>query len=285
MALLCFVAAGCGNNDASLSEADIQATVNAAVAATTEALAPPTFTPIPTITTEGDEASVAETSEESGQVAEPTATPVPPPTETPEPTETPLPELPLVITDLGDGNTRYDMPFDQFAVLLPNDWVVVDIQQVTDSPDQAKVEELLGSGIFRNLVESGVKFYAINWSDASLAAINPANINISTQPAGGVSSIEEFGVDFFNLLTYQFQIEPEAISQTTAALSGYPAVRFDYAWNHVNPVGTAVDLQIVQHVVLVGETIYVSTISIPSELSETLLPAAENAVQQIEFYP
>lgn len=283
-ALLLFVAAGCGNNDASLTEADIQATVNAAVAATTEALAPPTFTPIPTITTEGSGDGTE--AEEGEQLAEsPTETPAPPPTDTPEPTETPLPDLPLVLTDLGDGRTRYDMPFDRFSVSLPSDWVVVDIQQVTDSPDQAKVEELLGSGIFRNLVASGVKFYAINWSEPSLASINPANINISTQPADGAASIDEVGVNFFSLLTYQFEIEPETITQENVTISGFPAIRYEYLWNQVNPVGAAIDLQIVQHIILVNETVYVSTISIPSELSETLLPTAENAVNQIEFYP
>ncbi len=280
--LLVLFLAGCAN-DSALSEADIQATVNAAVQATTVALAPPTFTPIPTLTpvTEAGETAAGGETETNSADAEPTATPSP--TNTPEPTLTPTPDVPFVRTDLGDGSTRYDMPLDGFGVSLPNDWIVADIYQVTDSADQRQLEELMGSGIFRNLVQAGVKFYALNTSSASLDSISPININISSIPTEA-STLEAAVEEWVNQVTYQLELFPEELIQTPSSLGQAPTVRLDYTFQQANPLDRDVSLQFVQHVVQSGDELLLISITSPVEIAGDFIPAAEAALQSIEFY-
>ncbi|MEM8859706.1 MAG: hypothetical protein AAGD96_15375 [Chloroflexota bacterium] len=268
--LALIVLSGCSNDET--AEENLQATVDAAVQATTEVLSPPTFTPVPTVTP-----SLTPTEEPGTPTPTPTATSIP--TETP----TPTPELPFYQNELEDGSVHYELPFEGFGMTLPSDWVVIDVSQTTETPEQAEVQNLLGSGLFQNLIRSGVKFYAINWSEPSRSSVSPANINITTQPAEGVESLEGFGTAAVNQLVFQFDLFPEDISQTAASIGENPALRLDYFWDLSTPTGEEVNLQVVQHILIVNDQIFIITVTIPSELSASLLPDAESAVQQMTF--
>ena len=266
------VLVGCGGKD-EMSEGDIQATVDAAVQATTIALAPPTFTPVPTVTPNPTVTEVPGT-----------ATPTPTATPTSTPTPTPTPELPFYKNDQEDGTSEYFLPFDGFSMRLPSDWVVIDTTLTTDTPEQQEIQNVLGSRVFQGLIDTGVKFYAINWSEPSRTSASPANINITTQPAEGATSLDGFGTAAVDQLVFQFDLLREDIGLTPTSIGENPAVRLDYFWNLTTPTGLEANLQVVQHITISDDQIFIITITIPSELSATLLPEAEAAVQQMSFF-
>jgi hypothetical protein len=281
----------CASNGTSISDADIQATVNAAVQATTESLEQPlsTLTPIPAATTALTapiEEAVAAESSGSEELDESTI----PPTETATATETPLPpatstpELAFYQVDQADGTIRYELTADRFGITLPADWLVADLTETADSSGQSELEEILGSSLFQGLVASGLKFYAINWSAASQSSPSPANINMAVQPADGITSLSEFGPLAVEQLIYQFDLSPDEVGQSSITISDLPALRVDYFREIQTPTGDQINLQVVQYIVIVNDTIYRIIITLPAELAPALLPDAESAVQNMTFY-
>lgn len=279
------ILSGCGETD-EITEADIQATVDAAVAGTTVALAPPTFTPIPTITSipeesdastdQSDQTQTDDTgAEDSAETPEPTATPAPPPTDTPS--------VPFIRTELDNGSIRYDQPLDGFALTLSDEWVVADIYQITNSADQKQLEELMGSGIFRNLVASGIKFYAINLSQPSLDSLSPININIAKVPSNGLA-LETAAAQYADDIAYQLDLFRSEIAQSGSSLGETPTERLEYTIAQVNPLEREFSLQLVQHLVQQGDELLLITITIPTELATDYLPSAETALQTLEVY-
>lgn len=264
------VLVGCSGE---MSEDEIQATVDAAVQATTVALAPPTFTPVPTVTPSP-----------TATEAPGTATPTPTATATSTPLPSPTPELPFYKNDQEDGTSEYVLPFSGFGMTLPSDWVVIDTTFTTDTPEQQEIQTVLGSRAFQGLIDTGVKFYAINWSEPSRTSISPANINITTQPAEGATSLDGFGTAAVDQLVFQFDLLREDIGLTPTNIGVNPALRLDYFWNLTTPTGLETSLQVVQHITIIDDQIFIITITIPSELSATLLPEAETAVQQMSFF-
>lgn len=279
-----------------LSESDLQATVDAAVEAaveaTTESHSVPTFTPIPTLAPENIEPTVSSAEEaaenEAAAVesesppATSTATPLPTETHTPEPTATP--SAPFVRSELADGAVRYELSAAQLGITLPADWLVADLTETAEDTTQTELKEILGSALFRNLVDAGVQFYAINWSEPSKSSLSPANINIATKSADGVSTAKALEAATVEHLAYELDVSPDDIGQSAATVSGLPAVRLDYFWEITTPKGDGVALQIVQYLLVVNDTAYTITITLPADLAPSLLPDAETAVQDMTFY-
>ncbi|MFK7801866.1 MAG: hypothetical protein AB8G95_09560 [Anaerolineae bacterium] len=283
---------GCGSNSASPSDTQLQSTVDTAVQATTDALNAPTSTPtvVPSATPLPDENSETEASEAVAETAvdeesePPTPTPIPTITNTPTPAPTATPEAPFIKTEQDDGSVRYDLPFEGFALTLPSDWLVADLTENIESSTPSELEQIMGSRLFQGLVGSGLKFYGLNWSEASRSSGNPANINIAELPANGVTSVNDFGTETITRLTYEFELETEEISQTETTVGGLPAIRLDYFREAQSPTGTKTNLQGVQYIVLVNDKIYTIVITMPADLAPSLLPDTEAAVQNIDFY-
>ena len=283
---------GCAGGESAPSESDLQATVDAAVEATTESLNAPTFTPIPTVadaiseteTESDDSADVSDGNTAEEAVEPPTQTPVPTVTNTPEPSPTPTPSDPFIRSELDDGSARYELPVEGFGITLPADWLVANLTESAEGTDQAELEAILGSALFRNLVESGIKFYALNWSEASRGSVSPANINMAAKPASGANSIDELGSAAIEQLAYELDLFADEIGQSTTSIGDLPAFRIDYFWEIRTPTGDSVELQIVQYLVTTNGTDYTITVTLPAELAPTLLPDAESAIQGMNFY-
>ena len=291
LTFVAFLLIGCAGGDAVPSESDLQATVDAAVEATTESLSGPTFTPIPSATAEVESSApdpdteVATNEEVNEEEAEPaTPTPVPTVTNTPDPTPTATPSEPFIRSELNNGSARYELPIEGFAITLPADWIVANLTESAEDTEQAELEKILGSALFRNLVESGIKFYAINWSEPSRSSISPANINMAAKSASGASSIDELGSTTIGQLVYELDLVEDEIGQSTETIGDLPAFRLDYFREIRTPTGDSVELQIVQYLLMANDTDYTITITLPAELAPTLLPDAEAAIQEMEFY-
>lgn len=283
----------CAGSESVPSESDLQATVDAAVEATTESLNSPTFTPIPTVAAESseteaeqDEAADTNAGVDIEEIAEPpTQTPIPTVTNTPEPTATPIPADPFIRSELDDGSVRYELPLEGFGMTLPSDWLVANLTESAENEQQTEIEEVLGSAQFRNLVASGLKFYAINLSETSKGAISPANINIASEPLGNVTSVQEIGTATVEKLVYDLNLFEDEISQSSGTIGDLQVERLDYFQEIATPrLQEKVTLQFIQYIAIANDTIYRIVISLPADLAPTLLPDAEAAIQEMNFY-
>jgi len=236
---------------------DVAATVNAAVALTEAAQ--PTSTP----------------------TQQPSLTPTPSPTSAP--TETPRPELlrdeksPVVVTELENGWTRYEMLEGGFAISLPPDWIYLDLtrESFDDILESARknnpaLEAFLSSGSIRNLVAAGLKFMALDFSSESLSAKTLTNVNVLAAELPVEIPIEmllEASIQqtqqLFQGANYQQDIVQ--IGDLEAGLLTYEAELVDV---NGEPQATAFH----QYLILEGQTQYVITFTGPLDFYEEKAP-------------
>ncbi|MBK7919168.1 MAG: hypothetical protein IPJ94_23465 [Chloroflexi bacterium] len=168
---------GCGGD----SEAEVAATVAAALAATQAAM--PTATPIPPTDTPEPTATMTPLPTDT-----PTSIPTAVPTSTAMPTEAPTAAPAMIQTELETGAMLYELPAIGFAMTLPADWQVVDLEKLdmaeifgSVAERNEQLESLFSSDSMKNLVAAGIRFYAINVSSESLSSSPPATINLALE--------------------------------------------------------------------------------------------------------
>jgi hypothetical protein len=244
---------------------DLEATVNAAVALTEAAR--PTITPTkrPSLT--------------------PTPSPTPAPTETPTPEPEPLTgEENLVITELENGWTRYEVLAGGFEISLPPDWKHLDLTQESfddileaAGENNPALEAFLASGSIRSLVAAGLKFMALDLSVESLSANAITNVNVLTVELPveiPLATLLEASIQqtqqLFQGANYQQDIVQ--IGDLEAGLLTYEA-------ELVNVTGEPQDTVFHQYLILVGQTQYVITFTGPLDLYEENVPLFEEIAE------
>lgn len=242
---------------------DVEATVNAAVALTEAAR--PTNTP----------------------TQRPSLTPTPSPTLAP--TETPAPEPltgeeSLVITELENGWSRYEVSEGGFAISLPPDWRHLDLTQESfddileaAGENNPALETFLSSGSVRNLVAAGLKFMALDLRSESLSANTITNVNVLTIELPVEIPLEtllEASIQqtqqLFQGANYQQDILQ--IGDLEAGLLTYEAELVDVA-------GESQSTAFHQYLILVGQTQYVITFTGPLDLYESDVPLFEEIAE------
>lgn len=270
---------GCGGD----SEAEVAATVAAALAATQAAM--PTATPISPTNT-----------------PEPTATMTPLPTDTPTsiptavPTSTATPtEMPTVAataapamiqTELETGEMLYELPAIGFAMTLPADWQVVDLEKLdmaeifgSVAERNEQMESLFSSEAMQNLVAAGIRFYAINVSSESLSSSPPATVNLALEElpfaldAGQYATVAVAQIEKFFDLTSD-------IEQDVVALGDGEAARVRYTMNMVDTLGQSIEVLNTQYIVVDGMTVYIVTLSMPVGLVDDFWQPYAAAVER-----
>jgi hypothetical protein len=257
---------------------NIEATVAAAIAATQTAQPTNTALPAPTDTS----------------TPEPTATPIPTDTPTPEPTATPTAQASIIeSTVLDSGWIRYEDAADKFAIALPPVWQPLNLNAVALEDALGVVGEqmpefgqLFSNQLLRNLVASGIKFYALDLSPESVAAGIPASINILRTDLG-----VEFPLDSYVALNVR-QVEgiadpavPLVHQRVTLGEGGVEAEELQYQMNLPSASGEPTPATLLQYLIIDKSIVYVITISTPPEVAEANLPLMKEIAQTLELLP
>lgn len=266
----------CGRIPGLQPEVNSEATIAAAVAATLTAV--PTNTPIPPTNT-----------------PVPTDTPPPPPTDTPTPTPAPTntpeaislstPESSIIQTELESGEILYESPAEGFAMTLPSEWQVIDLDEKSLAEalgavgEQNKaLESLFTNEFFQSLIAAGIKFYAINTSQDSILNDIPATINVVKQELPIELTLDDYAALNIKQLEQFFDLTSE-IQQEKVMLGNVEAVKVTYTTNLNNPLGQQAEMSNTQYLILNGSTAYVVTLSIPVSLAEQYQAGATKAVE------
>lgn len=279
---LIFLLIGCGGEP----EIDTEATIAAGIALTQTAA--PTQTPIPTNTPEPTDTPAPT------DTPEPTATFTAVPTDTPEPTNTPEPtptEEPTAVsgiiqTEQKDGTTLYELPEVGVAMALPKAWQVIDLTAEdisflfdTMGEQNESVSDLFTNDFFQNLVAAGIKFYAIDLSDASIFSDSPASINIATETLRADFTIEEYSRLVMAQLAQLLGVDIEAIEVEPVIIDNREAVKLSYLLTLTTPLGVEVENLNTQILVMEDNVVYVVTLGMEASLADDLLEPALEAVQ------
>lgn len=201
-----------------------------------------------------------------------TATPTATQTPTASPTSTPTPLPGMVISDLENGWRLYESNADGFAIALPPEWLHIDLNPEAFSDALAisgevnpDLDALFTSETLRNLVISGIKFYAL---DPSIEAINlglPTSINILSIDLGIELPLDTLMA--INLQEIANLADPDypLIAERTK-ISNLEAEEITYSAEMMGLGGTMVPILFKQFVMIDGSVQYIITFGAPLEL-------------------
>ncbi len=265
-------------------EVDIEATAAASLSATQEAMptataVPPTNTPIPADTP---------TAIPTATAVPPTNTPPPTPTNTPEPTATSIPEANIIETLLESGDTLYELPAEGFSLILPPEWLTIDLKSKDFANAMNAIGEQNESLSFFNaeygqaLIAAGMKFYALNIDNDSLISGNPVSINVLTQELPYELSVEQFSAISVGQLEQLFDLSDPIIT-TPVTINDQDGIKLEYQVQLINAVGIPIDLINTQYIFIQHETAYIVTLGMLVELDEQYTDSARTAVETFRF--
>lgn len=262
---------------------DIEATVAAAVAATQTAAPTNTPTPEPTDTPKPTDTPTPEPTDTP--TPEPTDTPTPKPTNTPTPSSSLTGAVSMLETKLETGETRYELPTENFSVVLPSDWQPVDLDKMdfpealeTMGEQNENLKGIFSSSFMQNLVAAGMKFYAINLNEKSVKSVVPATINILKQELPVKFTLEQYTSLNVSQLEQFFDLT-SPVKQEQLTFGDIEAAKISYSAKIVDRLGRNIEISNVQYMVLEGKTAYVITLSMPVELAKNNLEPFSKAVE------
>jgi hypothetical protein len=273
--ILTLVVSGC-SSQAPEPTPDIASTVAAAVAATQTAQ--PTNTPIP----------------EPTDTPTPEPSPTPEPTSTPEPlpTDTPAPVSVLESTVLESGWTRYESS-DGFAISLPPQWQPLNLNAVAlgnaleaVSEDVPEFEQFFSNQFMRNLVASGIKFYALDLSPESVSYQIPSSINILKTDLGIEFPLDPYvALNIRQIQEFADPAVPIINERVTLGEAGPEAEMLQYQMNLPGISGELSPAVLLQYLIVDKSLVYVITLSAPPELLEAKLETMKQIAQTFEQLP
>ena len=196
----------------------------------------------------------------------------------------------MSVIDLGNGQMQYDFHEDGFSLTTAEGWVAtqIDASMLANASELAaeasdELAELFESDLFRNLIASGMKFYAINTSSASAESGNPANINVVQQQSVGVATETYADLLVEQLPSFVTLATESEVERTTAALGEATAVKLVYVSEIVNPLGITLNLHTTQYIVVQNDVSYVISLTMPIELVDQLLADGETVAESFRF--
>ncbi len=237
-----------------------------------------TATPIPTWTPTVTATHTAIPTHTATPTRAPTATPTRAPTRTPLPTRTPTSaarptQAPsggasVVITQtLDTGWTLYELPDDGFGIAIPPTWfyLALDPQQFERAlaliGEQNPQWSEMFSGQARNLIASGLKFYALDLSGSFQAGL-PASVNVVRAEIPFKLTLDAFVTLSIKQLEALVGSGVE-IAHQRVQLYQTDAEEIEYQMELPGPAGKPVSQYLLQYLVLDGQTAYVLTLGCP----------------------
>lgn len=209
----------------------------------------------------------------SATVAPPTATLVPP-TSTPAPaTPTPAPTT-VAASELDPGWKLCEKESEGFALGLPPTWEQIDMDQATldasleaVSKNNPDVADML-KGQARNLLLSGVKFYAFDLAPEAVAEGFATNVNVIKQTLQVAPSMEVY----VQINVAQLEKMPSVIKPLThqrVKLASGTGEELRYQLSMQAPTGEELKLAITQLLALKGKSAYVVTCTTRADQQQT----------------
>lgn len=272
----------------------------------------PAAAPTPTPDAVATETAIASRVFATQTAAAPTATNTPPATNTPRPTDTPrpastrtpasavapasapvaaatpAPEVVLTST-VESGWVLYQMTTSRFALALPPGWQRLDL-----SPDglqtsaaivgdlNPKFASVVSSQALRQMVASGVKFYAMDVTPQGLAGRFPASVNVMKMDAGVALPLDSL----VPAMLSQIQAMADAdvpVTHRRLAFNGVQAEEFKYTVTMAIPMGEPVRLVTSQYMIMDGTMVYAVTLGAPREVSDTYDPVILKIAQSFRL--
>lgn len=234
-----------------------------------EATPPPTLTPIPV-------------DSEPTQALTPTPEPSPTSTETPMPTFTPTPPPEVIKESEGDGRLRIAYPYEGLTISIPPLWRVAEL--VTEEVD-IELNDLYTSNGFRDLKRSGMKLFAINFSDSEDVGTTPMNMNLVILDRTDNPTIDRFGSEIVDQISYNLNISPESIVSQPITIDEQAALRVDYTQELQTPLGERVNLNLTHILAVQPGKAYNLTLTTPDVVSDTIESTFTDFSQNIELNP
>lgn len=226
---------------------------------------------------------------EEATAAPDTPTPTIPPTETavPTPTATTTPPPP-VISEIGpNGEAIYTYPFEGISVSIPSTWRKAELTTAAIDPELERLYTVEG---FQNLLDSGIKLYAIDWSDVSQGSASPMNmslvvLNENEEDEMESQSLDLFAERFVEQVTYSLDMAYEDVSIMPVTLGGGAAIRIDYTRDLTNQLGERLGLNFTHILAVQSGKTYNITLSTPDVLSDTIESTFSDFSQGIQLLP
>lgn len=208
----------------------------------------------------------------------PSSTPTTPPTRTPLPTDTPQPtpssasSQPYTAETLNNGWSRYSYPDQGFVIAVPPAWEVITLSPeayARAAEANPQLTKYYSVQTIQNMIASGIKFLAVDLSQASLSGGAPNNLNLL------IAGIPQ-GVD---LWTYLDSTEASLkqllgadleISRNRASLAEHEAGLLTYETTINNTAGDSVPVVFHQYLTLIdGEQIVLTLLSEQNTYSDS----------------
>lgn len=262
---------------------DIEATVAAAVEGTR--LAAPTATEPPVPSDTPPPTPTATMQPTATATTAPMETPVPSPTATAA--EVPLTASGTISTTLKNGWVQYELSDAGFSLALPPTWVAIDLaaadlgQMLQIMGDlNPNLANLLSTDVMSSLLEAGMVLYAIDTAPDSLLSGGITNLNLLVTELPIELTLDSYAAINIGQLESLF---PDLIMESERVeLGGREAERLLYTAEMTALFGPA-PMQFDQYLSLDGMTVYVLTLTTPTELAESYAPIFEEIAASVQF--
>lgn len=221
------------------------------------------------------------------------------PTQTPYPTYTPFPDSSTTPEDaassfvaipLDDDTTMYEYPLDGFSIVLPNEWLVSDLEDenIADmlslmGEQNEGLDTLLSSDFKNNMIAAGIKLYAINTDIESLQSLNPVNLNILTVPLPFRMDTNQYLILNAAQIEQFLDLTSDTNTEMVTLGEDLEAGKMSYTANLINIYGLPMEVAYVQYLLIDNGTAFILTITIPIELVEIYQAEAIEIVETFRF--
>lgn len=267
-----------------LSEEEVMQTAVANVSATQTA--EPTATPLPTNTPTPEPTATNTPAPTDTPTPEPTETPLP--TDTPEPTATATPASSLVQTELDSGNILYEQMEVGYSIVLPSDWLVLDLtgedisQMVEEVAAQNESNAFLSQEYVQTIAASGTGFFAVDMSVDSLSDPVPVSINIISQEMEFAPSLEVImAANAVQIETF-FDLTSE-VGQQLVMVGELEAAQLSYRLKLVTALGVESEVANTQYIFVENGEIHVVTVSMGVDLVDENQEDARSFAETFEL--
>ncbi len=187
---------------------------------------------------------------------------------------TPVPASPTAAPTptLDPAWTLHESEADGFAIALPTEWRPIELDAKTlDASLEAAVGQspelkFMLEGQARNLIASGVKFFAFDLGAESIESGMTTNVNIIKIPLGAEVALD-FYVDLnLGQLEGLSSVEKPVLHKRVKVMAG-DAEQLRYGMTVNTPNGN-LTLALTQYLVIVGEDAYVITLTTSADQAE-----------------
>lgn len=198
----------------------------------------------------------------------------------------------IAVAGIGQNAEEWTVYADEengFVIDIPQSWEVLELTEaalnsgldiVAESNEQ--LSGFMGSEQMRQMVESGMKLYAIDLSEAARGFTLPPNVNVLVIDTGVTGSVEF--VERMNLAQIeQIADESYALTHSRVEVGSRDGIRFQYMTPYALGFGEPQDTVLQQLLVIDGSTQFIVTIGVPLEIVEEYTAVVERMIGSFQL--